>query len=65
MNGGIFDEISSFIAYAQSIYLTCKRDYACLFGGSYAGVSVETRSLRFCLSLCLPHFYKREQRMVW
>ena len=28
MNGGIFDEISPFIAYAQSIYLTCMRDYA-------------------------------------
>ena len=28
MNGGIFDEISSFIAYAQSIYLTCMRNYA-------------------------------------
>ena len=28
MNGGLFDENSSFIAYAQSIYLTCMRDYA-------------------------------------
>ena len=28
MNGGIFDEISSFIAYAQSIYLTCMHNYA-------------------------------------
>ena len=35
MNGGIFDEISSFIAYAQSVYLTCMRDYACLSGGRH------------------------------
>ena len=36
MNGGIFDEISSFIAYAQSVYLTCMHDYACLSGGRHA-----------------------------
>ena len=35
LNGGIF-EISSFIAYAQSIYLTCMRDYARLSGGRHA-----------------------------
>ena len=57
MNGGIFDEISSFIAYAQSIYLTCMRDYVRLSGYRHARVSGETRSLHFGLSLCLPHFY--------
>ena len=36
MIGGIFYEISSFIAYAQSIYLTCMRDFARLSGGSHA-----------------------------
>ena len=56
MNGGIFDEISSFIAYAQSIYSTCMRDCARLPDGRHR-VSGETRSLHFCMSLCLPHFY--------
>ena len=32
----LFDEILSFIAYAQSIYLTCMRDYARLSGGRHA-----------------------------
>ena len=41
MNGGIFDEISLFIAYAQSIYLTCMIDYARLSGGMHAVVSGE------------------------
>ena len=36
INGGEFDEISSFIAYAQSIYLTCMSDCASLSGGMHA-----------------------------
>ena len=50
-------EVSLFIAYALSIYLTCMHDYARLSGGRRALVSGETLSLHFCLSVCLPHFY--------
>ena len=61
MDEGIFDEISSFIAYAQSLFYhtraTVLLNTSYLSGGMNAWVSEETRSLHFCLRLCLPPFY--------
>ena len=63
MNGGIFDEISSFIAYAQSIYLTSMRNYARLSGGRHEYLFVAV--FLGCTStgrvgLCFLWFYVQE-----